>query len=120
MLLCRDSDGAISHSQAEILCQGGFSVDSFSRMGLSPTLIIPLVEAANQSLAASTWRSNATAEENVKRVEKFSGVRMTLPFTLRATIAYVSFLLVPKAAGRREVQGKSIEKYLSAIRILQM
>ena len=56
----------------------------------------------------------------VRRVEKFSGIRMTFPFTLRATMAYVGFLLAPKSEGGREVQGKSIKKYLSAIRMLHM
>ena len=100
--------------------KGGFSAKSFSKFGLSPTLILPLVAAANHSLAATSWGTYATAEAHIRRVEKSTGVTMTFPFTLKSTLAYVGFLLAPKIEGGRGVQGKSVEKYLSALRMLHM
>lgn len=100
--------------------RGGFSASSFSRLGLPTSLILPLVGAANHSLAATSWGSYSTAEAHVRRVEKYSGIKLVFPFSLKSTLAYVGFLLAPKTEGGREIQGKSVEKYLSAIRLLHM
>ena len=76
--------------------------------------------AANQSLAANTWTTYATAERHIARVEKATGVRLTFPFSLKSTLAYVGYLIGPKAAGGRGLQGNSVEKYLSALRMVHM
>ena len=107
-------------ARAKYSTRGGFSGSSFSRLGLPPSLILPLIEAANHSLAANSWSSYNTAERHVMRVEKATGVRMSFPFSLKATLAYVGFLLSPKSEGGRGLQGKSVEKYLSALRMLHM
>ena len=49
-----------------------------------------------------------------------TGVNITFPFSLKSLLAYVGFLLAPKVDGGRGLQGKSVEKYLSAIRLLHM
>ena len=76
--------------------------------------------AANHSVAANTWASYATAERHIARAEKVTGVNITFPFSLKSLLAYVGFLLAPKVDGGRGLQGKSVEEYLSAIRLLHM
>ena len=49
-----------------------------------------------------------------------TGVNITFPFSLKSLLAYVGFLLAPKVDGGRGLQGKSVEEYLSAIRLLHM
>ena len=39
---------------------------------------------------------------------------------MKSLLAYVGFLLAPKVDGGRGLQGKSVEEYLSAIRLLHM
>ena len=45
---------------------------------------------------------------------------MTFPFGIKQTLAYIGFLLAPKDKGGRGLQGKSVEKYLSALRMVHM
>jgi hypothetical protein len=78
------------------------------------------MNAANHSLAATTWGSYGTAERHIARVEKATGCRLSMPFSLQSTMAYVGFLLAPKAEGGRELRGKSVEKYMSALRLAHM
>ena len=100
--------------------KGGYSAKSFARLGLPASIVVPLMQAANHSLAANTWTSYATAERHIARVEKATGVRLTFPFSLKSTLAYVGYLLSPKSEGGRGLQGKSVEKYLSALRSIHM
>ena len=59
-------------------------------------------------------------ERHIARAEKVTGVNITFPFSLKSLLAYVGFLLAPKVDGGRGLQGKSVEEYLSAIRLLHM
>ena len=93
---------------------------SFEAFGFSPAIVETLRVAANHSVAANTWPSYATAERHIARAEKVTGVNITFPFSLKSLLAYVGFLLAPKVDGGRGLQGKSVEKYLSAIRLLHM
>ena len=99
---------------------GGFDMGSFEAFGFSPVIVETLRVAANHSVAANTWPSYATAERHIARAEKVTGVNITFPFSLKSLLAYVGFLLAPKVDGGRGLQGKSVEKYLSAIRLLHM
>ena len=99
---------------------GGFDQDSFASFGFTPSIVKALRDASNHSVASTTWASYATAERHIARAEKHSGVRITFPFSLRSTLAYVGFLLCPKEEGGRGLQGKSVEKYLSALRLIHM
>ena len=78
------------------------------------------MQAANKSLAANTWTTYATAERHISRVEKATGVRLTFPFSLKSTLAYVGYLIGSKAEGGRGLQGNTVEKYLSALRMIHM
>ena len=55
-------------------------------------------------LATTSWTIYATAERHIVRVEKATGVRLTFPFSLKSTLAYISHLLCPKAEGGRGLQ----------------
>ena len=57
----------------------------FKKLGLAPSIVVPLMQAANFSLAATSWNSYATAERHIIRVEKATGVRLTFPFSLKST-----------------------------------
>jgi hypothetical protein len=89
-------------------------------LGLAPSIVLPLMSAANHSLAATTWGSYATAERHIARVQKATGLRLAMPFSLQSTLAYVGFLLAPRAGGGRELKGKSVEKYMSGLRMAHM
>ena len=78
-------------------------------------MVIPLVETANHALAKTSWKSYGTAERHIDRVQKMTGVRMTFPFGIKQTLAYIGYLLAPRDKGGRGLQGKSVEKYLSAL-----
>lgn len=93
---------------------------SFEAFGFFPVIVETLRVAANHSVAANTWASYATAERHIARAEKVTGVNITFPFSLKSLLAYVGFLLAPKVDGGRGLQGKSVEEYLSAIRLLHM
>lgn len=100
--------------------KGGFSQESFKGFGFTPAIVEALREAANHSVAGPTWASYATAERHIARAEKHTGVKITFPFSLKSTLAYVGFLLCSKEEGGRGLQGKSVEKYLSALRLIHM
>lgn len=100
--------------------RGGFNQESFESFGFTPAIVKALGEAANHSVAGQTWASYQTAERHIARAEKHTGVKITFPFSLRALLAYVGFLLCSKEEGGRGLQGKSVEKYLSALRLIHM
>ena len=107
-------------ARAKYSSKGGFSASSFSKLGLAPSIVIPLMNAANFSLAATSWTSYATAERHIVRVEKATGVKLTFPFSLKSTMTYVSHLLCSKSEGGRGLQGKTVEKYISHLRMTHM
>ena len=100
--------------------EGGFSKASFSGFGLSPELVETLRSNANFSLAATTWSGYATAEKHLARAEKATGIKMDFPLSLKSTLAYIAYLLGPKSEGGRGLKGVSVEKYLSALRMIHM
>ena len=61
---------------------GGFTQESFGGFGFPLAIVKALGEAANHSVAGTTWASYATAERHIARAEKFSGVKITFPFNL--------------------------------------
>jgi len=107
-------------SRPKYSTKGGFKTTTFLKLGLPPSLIIPLVNEANHSLSSNSWTSYETAERHVKRVEKVTGLKLEFPFSLKSTLAYIGFLLAPKESGGRALQGKSVEKYLSALRMMHI
>ena len=100
--------------------EGGFSVSSFTKLGVTRNWADILVEASNFSVSANTWRSYKTAENHIIRFEKLTGIVLTFPFSLKSTLSYIAFLLASKEEGGRAIQGKSVEKYLSALRMAHM
>ena len=107
-------------ARAKYSGMGGFGQEAFGGFGFTPAIVEALRDAASHSVAETTWSSYATAERHIARAEKHSGVKITFPFSLKSTLAYVGFLLCSKEEGGRGLQGKSVEKYLSALRLIHM
>ena len=110
----------MASERAKYSVKGGFTTRTFARLGLPTSVVIPLMEAANHSLAANSWTSYATAERHIARVREATGLRLQFPFSAKAMLTYVGFLLCPKAEGGRGLKGSSVEKYLSALRMIHM
>ena len=95
--------------------QGGFSIKSFEKYKLPPSIVTTLINAANHSLALGTWKSYKTAEQHILRLEKDTGVKMRMPFGTKETLVYIGWL-----KDARKVAAATIEKYLSGIRMLHL
>ena len=74
-----------------------------------------LINAANHSLAKSTWSSYKTAERHILRLEKSTGIKLRLPFGTSETLLYIGWL-----KNERNVSAGTIEKYLGGIRLLHL
>ena len=70
--------------------EGGFRLNSFKNLPKKVTEI--LMKAANFSVSKNTWGSYSTAKNHIKKAEKWSKVRMHIPFTLDMTLAYIAHL----------------------------
>ena len=105
---------------AKYSAKGGFSKETFRRFGLSPELEETLISNASFSLSARTWTGYGTAERHLARVEKATGMKLDFPLSLQSTLAYIAYLLCPKAKGGRGLKGVSVEKYISALRMVHM
>jgi len=93
---------------------GMFTHASLKNVKAPKSVIISLTEALNHSLCANTWRSYRTAQNHVDRIKAELGVELRFPFSLEATLTYVGFLL------SRGLSATSVEKYLSAIRMVHL
>ena len=102
-------------ARAKYSTKGGFTSSSFAQLGLAPSLVLPLMQCANFSLAANTWKSYQTAERHIKRAEEHAGHKLVFPFSLKSTFIYMAYLL-----DVRKISGVTLEKYQSAIRMVHM
>ena len=73
------------------------------------------MQAANHSLAKTTWKSYQTAENHIKKCEKYTGIKLRFPFGNRETLTYIGWLLTV-----RKVSAGTVEKYLSGIRLAHL
>jgi hypothetical protein len=94
---------------------GGFNTKSFASHNIPKTLVLALVESANHGLATNTQKSYKTAVRHIKRVEEVMGRKLTFPFTVSSTLAYIGYLL-----HHRKVTAGTIEKYLSGLRMYHL
>ena len=72
------------------------------------------MEALNHSLAANTWRSYRTAENHLARIKKELGIDIRFPFTPEASLTFIGYLL------SRKLSASTVQKYMSAIRMVHM
>ena len=94
--------------------KGGFRVESFKNLPKKVTQI--LMKAANFSVARNTWRTYSTAKNHIKKAEKWSGIKMEIPFTLDMTLTYIAYLRgKPKTC-----KADTIEKYFSGLRMAHL
>jgi hypothetical protein len=94
---------------------GGFSVNTFDKYKLPPSIVTTLISAANHSLAQTTFKSYKTAERHILRLEKELGIKMRMPFGTSETLLYIGWL-----KNTRKVAVGTIEKYLAGIRLMHL
>lgn len=82
---------------------------------LSPKLTELLIRSANNSLSSSTWANYTTVRRHLVRCQKAEGVRFSFPMKTEQILVFIGFLLEA-----RKVSGKSVGKYLSALRTLHL
>ena len=83
--------------------------------GIQPETAQTLAHFANFGLSKSSWSSYQTVENHLERCESATGKNMSLPFTLGKTLTFVGWLIE-----ERQVKSKTIEKYLSGLRMVHM
>lgn len=74
-----------------------------------------LSEVINMGLSDSTWNKYRTAHNHLKRVEEETGVSMNIPLSDGQLLWYVSYLGI-----HRNVDSKTIDNYLSGLRMLHI
>jgi hypothetical protein len=95
--------------------KGGFSAASFANYKLPTSIVSAMVEAANLSLAKSTWASYKTAEAHVRRCEEATGVKIRFPMDERMILTFVGWLI-----SVRKVCAASVSQYLSGLRLVHL
>ena len=83
--------------------------------GLKPSSAKTLANYANHGLAQGTWSSYKTVWNHLSRCEEETGKDMSLPFTTETTLTFVAWLLES-----RKVKSVTIDKYLSALRMMHL
>jgi hypothetical protein len=89
--------------------RGGYSCKLVGP-GLQPKLAAALVEAANYSLASSTWRSYASVWRKVGRVAEETGVKFRLPMTTMMVRTLVGALI------KSGLKSGTILSYMSSVK----
>ena len=74
-----------------------------------------LANSANLGLAENSKSNYRTAARHIKRCEEFTGMDMSLPFTIEKTLNYVGYLL-----SERGVSHGTVDQYLSGVRMLHL
>ena len=69
--------------------KGGFSPTTFKDYRLPTSMVNALVAASNKSLAMNTWANYRTAENQLKRCESETGIRMRFPMDNRQCTDFV-------------------------------
>jgi len=96
--------------------KGMYTARSFpGTESLNPKLRQALIQAANNSLAETTWRQYKTAERHLERCQRNTGVRMSFPMKRTQILCFVAFMLEV-----RKVKAVTVSKTLSAIRTLHL
>lgn len=93
----------------------GYTAASFANYRLPPSVVTAVVNAANQSLAKTTWSSYNTAEAHLMRCEKDTKVKMRFPMDDRMILTYVGWLI-----SARGVSASSITQYISGLRVVHL
>ena len=89
--------------------RGGFSGKCLGP-GLQPQLAAALVEAANFSLASSTWRAYASVWKQINRISVETGITFRLPMTVQMVQGLVGALI------RKNLKASTILSYLSSVK----
>ena len=95
--------------------KGGYTAASFGNYRLPTSIVTAIVDAANLSLAKTTWSSYRTAEAHLVRCEAETKVKMRFPMDDRMILTYVGWLI-----SSRGVSSTSISQYLSGLRVVHL
>ena len=95
--------------------RGGYTAQSFANYRLPASIVAAIVDAANLSLAKTTWSSYRTAENHIKRCEADLGIKISFPMEPWMIIGYVGWLI-----RFRGVSAASISQYLTALRVVHL
>ena len=94
---------------------GLFSARSFpSLQSLNPSLMRMLVQSSNNALASSTWDNYKRALGKLEDCARSTGRRMSFPMTETMVLVFIAYLL------RKGLKTSSVDKMLSAVRMLHM
>lgn len=93
--------------------RGLFSPQSFKALELPEAIENVLIEAANHSIAQSTWSVYRTAVKNLEECRRTTGKRLEFPLSTGDVMTYVGWLL-----GEKLVRPGTVESYLSGLRKL--
>jgi hypothetical protein len=106
---CRKAVKPVSVSGRKYSQRGGYS-SKVVGPGPQPKLAAALVEAANYSLASSTWRSYASVWRKVGRVAEETGVKIRLPMTTTMVRTLVGALI------KSGLKSGTIVSYMSSVK----
>lgn len=91
---------------------GGFTTGVFVALGVPEDLAPALEAAGNYSLAANSWRTYDTVDRHIVACEIDIGRELVFPLSLGDILTWVGWLVQ-----RRGVRAKTIQVYLSGLRI---
>jgi hypothetical protein len=94
---------------------GPYSARSFNNHNLPANIMVALVASAIFSLAEGTAKSYGTAESHIIRCQEETKVNLSFPFREKEIVTYIGWLI-----DKRKVSAKTVEKYLSNIRLAHL
>ena len=93
----------------------GYTNQSFANYRLPPSIVTAIVNAANLSLARTTWSSYNTAENHIKRCEQDLKIKIRFPMGPGMILSYIGWLIE-----YRNVSSSTISQYLSGLRVVHL
>ena len=95
--------------------QGLYTAMSFGSLELPETMREALAKIANHSLAARTWSTYRTVENQLQRCQDETGTLMTFPLTNQNVIRFIHWLFES-----RKVSSSTVNSYLAGLRQLHL
>ena len=90
--------------------EGWYKPETFSQHGISTDIATILANKANHGLAMSSWKSYASAINNIKKCNEDLQCNLELPFNTKDTLNFIGWLL------SKNLKSSTAKKYLSGVR----
>ena len=90
--------------------EGWYKPETFKDQGISDEIAVILATKANHGLAMTSWKSYASAINNLQRCNKDLECELSLPFSKSDTLMFIGWILSKK------LKSSTASKYLSGIR----